>query len=389
MRFTLFFLFSGLLVVLSNQGCSQNQTATNTPTTQFELLPPAEFEFEPSVSSADETLIFDGKSLTGGWTTATDPDVFKIGDTWFMLFTSIKDWPIKLYIVLAKLPSGNTLDSTADKWTILTEVLSPSIDSNAWDARAVETPKYVKGYDHSQGKWVDRIYYTGWREDSAIRNYQIGYAEYDGSIYVKHPTPVLSAAKSWEYFNGKSFLGDQTVYFDVSDSSSGPEGTWHMFYQVTSSELADTVLVHATSADGTIWPEANRSIVSAVSSFHSSKPSPGPFHVDVFRHANKNYLVGWSPATSKLSKQGIWALRFTQNGNGSVTSDNFWTFLLGENNGTSWHDSGLETSLTHETGLFGSTLVEENGKLWLFYHGVSKRNGENVGSIGKALLQQL
>ena len=70
-----------------------------------------------------------------------------------------------------------------------------------------------------------------------------------------------------------------------------------------------------------------------------------------------------------LSKQGLWITRSTTP-DGSAEADFIdWRPLIFENNGVAWHDSGLESSKCHATGLFSSTLKEENGVFWLFYHG--------------------
>ena len=82
---------------------------------------------------------------------------------------------------------------------------------------------------------------------------------------------------------------------------------------------------------------------------------------------------------------------------GTAKNDFFdWRPLIYEDNGVSWHYAGKTGSAHHTTGLFSATLVPDNGKLWLFYHGVRRTAkvsdpydaSKNVASIGRALVSR-
>ena len=193
----------------------------------------------------DETLIFDGKRMPAGWSQASDPDVVKLEDTqWWMFFTSIQQPGGKLMILAAYLPPGDGLEAAPSQWSILRmndqvlPVIPTGFSPDAWDRDAIEAASYVEGFDPTLGRTVKRIYYTGWRKEAkGAREYHIGFVQWDGSTWVKHPTPVLTGTHPWERMQGHSLVGDQAVFYEPGPGNQ--PGTWHLWYNANS----DTAVV--------------------------------------------------------------------------------------------------------------------------------------------------
>lgn len=352
--------------------------------------------------SPKEVLVFNGNEMSDGWKQAVDPTLAKINNQWWMFFSSqdVATWqdlsdsdPLKregpkIHILAASLPSNQDLNADTSLWEIhssdvIRPILSPgSRDNNDWDNHAVETAKYVLGFDNVENAWVERIYYTGWeRTASKQPDYAIGFAQKEGNSWIKHPKPVLIGTESWEKFNGISTMGDQAVLYKPGLGPNGENGLWHLWYQVY--DGIDGSLVHVTSEDGIKWSEKKR--LTHLGPFPNAVPSGGPYSSDVFFHNDIFVLFGWVPSDD-LKLQGLWKA-VSKNPNKDFTN---WKPIIFENNGVDWHDSGLTGSSCHKTGLYGPTASVDNGELLIFYHGVKSSNNvnpcmdlsTNIASIG-------
>jgi len=347
----------------------------------------------------EETLILDGLTLLPtGWAMASDPNVVKLDDRWLMFFTSIRlGKEMSLHILAAFLPMGSDLSADPSKWTIfkkdgkVSPIISPG-EKGAWDEKAVETAKYVRGYDRTARSWVERIYYTGWRSTpNNLCDYRIGYVQRNGSDWVKHDGPVLTGTSAWQTLNGHSFIGDQSVFYEPGTGPNGEDGTWHIWYNANSEK--GVFIGYANSYNGISWTNQQR--LAHVSPHHNKVVPSGPYHLDMIRMDGRYVFSGWISAED-ISQQGLWMVSsFTPTG--TAKSDFFdWRPLIYEDNGVSWHYAGKTGSAHHTTGLFSATLVPDNGKLWLFYHGVRRTAkvsdpydaSKNVASIGRALVSR-
>lgn len=314
----------------------------------------------------DIQLAFRGDTLTEdfSWFNASDPSLMKTADGWTMFFTSINSSNNKLYTISANL-TGNL---SSNSWILnTTPIISPSSNISDWDYSAIETPCYVRG--KVSGEWVDRIYYTGWKDSSlngGLNNYAIGMAEYNGSSWDKNPTPVIT-------FTPASFgtIGGDPGVFYVNDK-------WYIYYQMGLSDNS-TVTMQATSDDGLNW--TNHTRVSFHPSTATSNLPDGPYFVDLKSYGSKYYLTGWLPV-SPIEKQGIYTTVATDL---EAQDFNEWIPILYEGPGPDWFEPNNETLHNqHILGLFGSTLIQEDDKLWLFFHSVVRTidDTNNFASIG-------
>ena len=348
--------------------------------------------------AANETLIIGSEHLPKGWAVASDPELVRFGKQWWMFFNSIQldfDKGLPIHVLSASLPPGEPLSARSGKWTVHPNpVISPG-PKGSWDAHTIETTKYVFGYDAAAKRFVGRLYFVGWPEQAnGERNYQISFAQWDEKQrqWIKHGEPVVTGTERWERLNDTSFIGDQSVHYESGTGPHGADGTWHMWYQAVSKPKDGGIsLVHTTSKDGITW--TNKKRLTHEVPFETQFVKTGPFSLDVLVMDGRFYFAGFLYIQQDLSKQGLWITHSTTP-DGSASGDfKDWYPLIFENNGVKWHDSGLESSKCHVTGLFAPTLREEDGKVWMFYHGYH-RTGEvaepcndkskNNGAIGRA-----
>ncbi|MCB1593014.1 MAG: hypothetical protein KDI90_11250 [Alphaproteobacteria bacterium] len=356
------------------------------------------FEKELAVK---ETPIITNESLPEGWVVASDPELVKFGNTWWMFFNSIelnfkKGLPI--HVLAASLPEGEKLSADPQKWKVHSHpVISPGAKGE-WDERTIETTKYVYGYDATAKEWVGRLYYVGWpHQTDQIKEYQISFVQWSDKQkrWIKHGKPVITATEAWERLNGSSFLGDQSAWYEPGKGKDGADGTWHIWYQaVAKPKDGGTSLVHITSKDGIKWQNKKR--LTHKVPFTSRFVKTGPFSIDVLVKDGQFYFVGFLYNQDDLSKQGLWITRSSTPDGSAVGDFSEWHPLIFENNGVWWHDSGLVSSKCHVTGLFAPTLREEDGKIWMFYHGYYRKGkvkdpckdkSKNSGIIGRALVK--
>ena len=329
----------------------------------------------PKPLASNPTLIFNGAPLTSDWKwiQATDPNVVNRYNRWTMYFTSINN--NKLNILQATLPVGSSLSN--NQWVVdESPIISPT--EGSWDSDATETASYISFVDKN-GKFVERIYYTGWTLASKNLdgkcNYQIGMVEKQFDNWVKYPVSVLKAELPWEQAGSLgSILGDQSVVYQ--------NGKFYMFYQVGSG--SKTILAVAKSDDGINWPSNQRyQIITKPSGYPSNMPS-GPYHVSVKFINNKWYFIGWL-SNSNLNYQGIYC------GISSIENPSSYQKinpLLFENQAAWMKPTNTIMQKLHELGLFGSDVVCENGKWYLFFHVVKRMpdNSNNFSCIGVSSL---
>ena len=351
--------------------------------------------------AVDETLIITNEDLPEGWTVASDPELVKFGNRWWMFFNSIQldfERGLPIHVLAASLPPGEPLNANRKKWTVHPDpVISPG-PKGSWDDRTIETTKYVYGYDGTAKQWVGRLYYVGWPlQKNTMKNYQISFVQWDEKLrrWIKHGKPVVSGTAPWEKMNASSFIGDPSAFYEPGTGPHGEDGIWHMWYQAASKPKDGGVsIAHITSKDGVHWSNKKRLTHSVP--FTNKFVTTGPFSLDVLRKDGWYYFAGFLYSQEDLSKQGLWMTRSSTPDGSSADDFTDWHPLIYENNGVKWHDSGLESSRCHAIGLFAPTLREENRKVWMFYHGYyrtgkvkdpCKDKSKNSGAIGRALVQ--
>ena len=116
--------------------------------------------------------------------------------------------------------------------------------SRAWDSNGGRhCPSYARGWDPTEGKWVERIYYAG-AADNLWGPYTIGYLEWDGEMWVDQPEPAFTANEDWEH---GSVYEPNLIYQD---------GKWRMWYVAGSNQEDYLIQGYAESDDGrTGWSE--------------------------------------------------------------------------------------------------------------------------------------
>ncbi len=354
----------------------------------------------PAIAT-DQTVIIDGLKIDfPSWAHASDEELVNVDGQWWLYFTSInlQDGGT-LNTIAAYLPKGQGLDAPPSKWQFYKEngKIVPIIkqSANQWDSHAIETVKFVRGYDATAKRWVNRIYYTGWQKpgEGIKYNYSVGFAEEKNKKWVKHGQPVLVGKEAWETLEMGTILGDQTVIYQPGNGPKGANGIWHMWYQAGGKDAAggnDTVIMaYANSKDGVKWE--NKKPIYITSPF--GKKNRGPFHSYVFTFNGRFAVIGWVGNPEDVSKQGLYMVS-SSTPDGSKPGDfTDWVPVIYEDDGTDWHYSGKKASECHSTGLFSSIIQYDKGSFWVFFTGIHNRNpkadpckeqGDNIASIGRA-----
>ncbi len=109
-----------------------------------------------------------------------------------------------------------------------------------WDETNMEVPSFVIGHDG-----VHRIYYAGSPGNGTIGTdaWQIGFLEFNGSVWARHGDPVLTGVETWELWTGVSFVSEPTVAYDANTH------LYHMWYTAGSG----VEIGYANSFDGVTW----------------------------------------------------------------------------------------------------------------------------------------
>ena len=92
-----------------------------------------------------------------------------------------------------------------DDWRIVTEADDPTLarrivarpEPGGWDATGYHCPTHAAGLD-ADGQPVNRIYYASSATWSLYGPYRIGFLQWDGQTWRRHPEPVFTATRPWE-----------------------------------------------------------------------------------------------------------------------------------------------------------------------------------------------
>jgi predicted GH43/DUF377 family glycosyl hydrolase len=195
-----------------------------------------------------ETKIFDPRDATSDANGAelVDPSVVQRDDRWFMYVAGQPHGYGPTDIFSASLPQRAPLSATGWKPTRdpageLIPIAGHGL-SSGWDGKGGRhCPSYVRGWNPSECKWVERIYYAGAAEN-LWGPYSIGFLEWNGERWIDQPEPVFCANEEWEH---SSVYEPNLIYHD---------GKWKLWYVAGSNHEDYIVHGYAESADGrTNW----------------------------------------------------------------------------------------------------------------------------------------
>jgi len=191
-----------------------------------------------------EVKIFDPRdAATGsGGAELSDPSVTKRGEQWRMFLAGQAAGYGATEIYSAVLDPHARLSATG--WKLIRNAagdLAPVAGrsrSGTWDGNGGRhCPAYVRGWDPSEGKWSERIYYAG-AADNLWGPYTIGFLEWDGGEWQDQSEPVFVANEEWEH---GSVYEPNLVYDD---------GMWRMWYVAGLNQEDYLVHGYAESPDG-------------------------------------------------------------------------------------------------------------------------------------------
>lgn len=282
----------------------------------------------------DKARLFDGADVT----------LMRRDDRWWMIMGELADPAVpRIDLRSAQLPRNATVDSL--EWTIDGQCAPPT-PPNSWDATGYHCVSYVRG--RSGGQWVERLYYassSAWTDITGP--YSIGFLEWDGVEWVRHPEPVFTATEPWEL---GTVAEPNLLYHD---------GRWLLWYCTGLSASRAQVIGYAESPDGvTGW--TGRRIFAADGEFDAVVTGSG---------ATFDLVTAKHPLTATPGPgDGVW---WTQ----AKTLDD-WpapTQLVSTTDGTSWHRDGV----------WKPSAVREGDDLVVFFNG-SRREGHSPGlSVGR------
>lgn len=190
-----------------------------------------------------ETKIFDPRDpALGNGAEVSDASVVKRGDQWWMFLAGQAHGYGATQLFSASLEPSKPLSATG--WKLTRDDFGELVplagqgSSHFWDGKGGRhCPSYVRGWDPTTQRWVERIYYAG-----AAQNlwgpYTIGFLQWDGEAWIDQPAPVFVATEDWEH---GSVYEPNLIYH---------EGKWKLWYVAGSN--GENYLVHgyAESEDG-------------------------------------------------------------------------------------------------------------------------------------------
>ena len=195
-----------------------------------------------------ETKIFDPRdtSTGSGGAELVDASVAQRGEQWWMYLAGQAQGSGATDLYSASLPLGAPLSATGWKISRSTREPLPVAGrslSQAWDGKGGRhCPCYVRGWDHSEREWRERIYYAG-----AAQNlwgpYTIGFLEWDGQRWMDKVSPVFTATEDWEH---GSVYEPNLIYHD---------GKWKMWYVAGSNHEDYLAQGYAESENGINWSQ--------------------------------------------------------------------------------------------------------------------------------------
>ncbi|MBP2338051.1 hypothetical protein JOF41_004229 [Saccharothrix coeruleofusca] len=282
----------------------------------------------------DKARLFDGADVT----------LMRREDRWWMIMGELADPAVpRIDLRAAHLLRGATADRT--EWTIVGQCAAPA-PADGWDATGYHCVSYVRG--RSGGRWVERLYYASSAAWTDITGpYSIGFLEWDGSQWVRHPEPVFTATEPWE----RGTVAEPNLLHH--------DGRWLLWYCAGLSTDGTQVIGFAESPDGvTGW--TGRRIFAADGEFDALVVASGTgFDLVTAKHP----LVA-APGPD----DGVWWAR-----SGTLGQWPAPVRLVSTTDGTSWHRDGV----------WKPSLVREGDSLVVFFNG-SRREGRSPGlSVGR------
>lgn len=191
-----------------------------------------------------QELIFGGADGLGiahlrNMANVADPSVTRRDGAYWMVLGALERTKhvIHLYSAQSATPTGD--------WRITTEPDDPASahriaeppEPGGWDATGYHCPAYAAGFDGA-GRPAERIYYASSSAWSFYGPYQIGFLQWDGQTWRRHPEPVFTATQPWEL---GTVLEPHVRYAD---------GRWLMHYTAGIAEGASSATALVASADG-------------------------------------------------------------------------------------------------------------------------------------------
>jgi hypothetical protein len=197
-----------------------------------------------------ELKIFDPRDASTGSAGAelSDSSIVRRDEQWWMYLAGQPGGFGATDLYSASLATGAPLSAAGWKLTRgATGELAPVSGrqrSRAWDGNGGRhCPSHARGWDPTERKWVERIYYAG-AADNLWGPYTIGFVEFDGEKWIDQPEPVFAATEDWEH---GSVYEPNLIYHD---------GKWRMWYVAGSNHEDYLIQGYAESDDGrTGWSE--------------------------------------------------------------------------------------------------------------------------------------
>ncbi|MEV6491176.1 hypothetical protein AB0M20_21570 [Actinoplanes sp. NPDC051633] len=283
----------------------------------------------------DKTRLFDGADVT----------VLRSDDRWCLIMGELVDPAVhRIDLRAAHLPRGAAVDSL--EWTVDGPCASPT-PANGWDATGYHCVSHVRG--RSGGQSVERLYYASSAAATDITGpYSIGFLEWDGSGWVRHPAPVFTATEPWEL---GTVAEPNLLYHD---------GRWRLWYCAGLSVGSTQVIGYAESPDGvTGW--TGRRIFAADGEFDAVVVDCG----GAFDLVTAKHPLTAAPGAG----DGVWWSRADEVGDWPAPVQ-----LVSTTDGTPWHRDGV----------WKPSAVREGDDLVVFFNG-SRREGYSPGlSVGRA-----
>ena len=296
----------------------------------------------------------DGLGLTGlrNLDTVADASVTNRRGRWWMVLGGLVRGERAVQLHAAELPAGAEL--TDPRWRITTEPddpklaarLAPAPPAGGWDATGYHCPSYVAGHGRD-GRVVERIYYASSESwESFLGPYRIGFLEWDGGAWVRHPEPVFVGEEPWER---GSVLEPNVLYRD---------GRWLLSYTAGVGQGVRSAAGSAESADGVGgWQR-------------TGTPQEDRFDAQVIRDGH-----GFARVTSRhpldakfTATDGIWLAHGTDPA-GPWPAERQ---LVQSADGTPWHDAGV----------WKPCAVTDRDGLVVFFNGSQRTDSPFLGALG-------
>jgi hypothetical protein len=296
---------------------------------------------------ATERKVFDPRdpSAGSGGAELADPTVIQRSGQWFMYVAGQARGHGATDIYNASLPAGAPLAAVG--WNLTRGTAGELVPvaarnfSRAWDGTGGRhCPSYVKGWDPSKGKWVERIYYAGAAEN-LWGPYAIGFLQWDGEQWMDQPQPAFHANEDWEH---GSVYEPNLIYHD---------GKWKMWYVAGSNQEDYLVQGYAESEDGaTDW---SRHVIFAppeMKMFDFCVLKRGDFFDAIFSRV-------WLTGGTQPPETGLWWCRANSPSNTLSAWSKPLQIMTAEDRG--WHSGPWKPSFQFSEQIADRALVFFDG----------------------------